>query len=80
MHKQMGPYKVVKKVGNLDYKLELPTNMHIHNIFHISLLQAYKENMIPGRVIPPMPPVKVEGEEEYEVEKILDLRLWQGKL
>ena len=35
-------------------------------------------NSIPGRVVPPPPPVEVEGEEEFEVEQILDAK-WFGR-
>ena len=30
------PYKVIRKVGEVAYELELPPNRKIHNIFHVS--------------------------------------------
>jgi len=38
------------------------------------------EDPLPGQVMPPPLPVIVEGEEEWEVEEILDSRRMQGRL
>jgi hypothetical protein len=43
----------------------------VHPVFHILLLEPYKES---GRVQPPPPPVEMEGALEYEVESILEHR------
>jgi hypothetical protein len=42
-------------------------------VFHVSLLEPYRES---GRVQPPPPPIEMEGALEYEVESILQHRLW----
>ena len=34
-----GPYKVVKKVGEVTYELELQEESKIHNVFHVSNLK-----------------------------------------
>ena len=75
--KRLGPFKVRRKVSDLDYELELPSSMAIHPVFHVSLLHPYQESQIKGRKGPPPPPVQVQGEEEYEVGEILDRRLWR---
>ena len=62
------------------YKLELPPQMRIHPVFHVSLLHPYCANTIPGRTQPPPPPIVIEGQEEYEVEEILDSRKRNGRL
>jgi len=51
-----------------------------HRTFLVSLLHATADNLIPGQVIPPPIPVIVEGEEEWEVEEILDSRRIRGRL
>ena len=33
--KQLGPFKVLEKVGELDYHLELPPALKVHNVFHV---------------------------------------------
>ncbi|XP_073298458.1 uncharacterized protein [Primulina huaijiensis] len=35
-----GPFKIIKRVGVVAYKLELPPTVKIHPIFHISVLKA----------------------------------------
>lgn len=69
-----GPYPVKRKVGNLAYELKLPKDVVLHPVFHVSLLLPHKESEIPGRHPPEPAPLEVEGEEEYEVEDVLESR------
>jgi hypothetical protein len=73
----MGPFKVLEVIGEgkLAFKLELPAQMRVHPVFHVSLLEPYRESVLPGRVQAPPFPVKVEGELEYEVARILDSKI-----
>ena len=54
--------------------------MKIHSVFHISLLEPYKESTILGGLQTPSPPTKINGEEEFEVFKILDSCINRKKL
>jgi hypothetical protein len=80
--KRLGPYKILDVVGEskMAFKLDLPSSMKIHPVFHASLLDPHRANTIPGRIQPPPPPVTVEDALEYEVQEILDSRVRNNKL
>ena len=73
-HRRLGPFPVVKKVGNSVYRLHLPPSMsRLHPIFNVIKLTLAPKDPIPGRrpCPPPLPEI-VNGEKEFIVEKILD--------
>ena len=36
-----GPFKILKRVDSLAYKLELPLNSQVHQVFHVSHLRKH---------------------------------------
>ena len=44
-----GPYEILRKIGEQSYELALPTHLHVHKVFHVSLLKTYVAN--PHRVL-----------------------------
>ena len=36
-----GPFEVLQRMGEQSYKLALPPHLHVHNVFHVSLLKKY---------------------------------------
>ena len=63
-----GPLRVTKAVGASTFELKLPSTMKIHPVFSVSLLFKFQgEHKPPG-------PIIVDGEAEYEVEKIVRQR------
>jgi hypothetical protein len=53
--------------------------MKIHPVFHVSLLSLEANDRLPGQQQLPPPPVEIEGEEDWEVEDILDSRKRRGR-
>ena len=59
------------------YRVKLPRTLRIHNVFYVSLLERYREDTIPGRRLKPPPPIITpDGDIEWEVNQILDSRLF----
>jgi hypothetical protein len=69
--RRLGPFEVTEKLSDRAYRLQLPENLKIHNVFYVGLLSKVKEDE--SRPILTEPgPLEVEGEEEYKVEEIVD--------
>jgi len=74
----VGPYKVKGIVSSNAIELELPDSTKIHPVVNVSRVQLYKSQVKGQKKIPPKPAI-IEGEEEFEVEKILNKRMVRGK-
>jgi hypothetical protein len=81
-HKRLGPWPVEARVGHGAYRITLPPSLRrLHPVFPIVKLTLAEPDPIPGRhPNPPPPPVLVGGEEEYEVEDILNSRVRYRRL
>ncbi len=74
-NKHTGPFLIVGKKGASAYTLKLPSTWKIHPTFNESLLTPYTPPAFPNQEQPPPPPPDlVDGEEQYEIEKVLDSR------
>ncbi|GAA6026234.1 hypothetical protein JCM8202_000461 [Rhodotorula sphaerocarpa] len=71
-----GPYEVVETFPTTStYRLALPPTDRAHPVFHASKLKLYKENdktQYPGREPARPEPIDVEGEQEWQIEAIVD--------
>lgn len=74
-----GPFPIIEQVGNT-YKLDLPPNMHIHDIFSLDKLQHTGMDPLPGQVAEPPEAITVNDDQEWEVEEILNSHLHHCKL
>jgi len=72
------PYKVKAIVLTNTIELELPSIVKIHPVVNISRVQRYTRQVEGQRKEPPQP-VIIEGEEEWEVEKIMNKRRVRGR-
>lgn len=79
--KWYGPFEVLKKVGASSYELKLPrTWKKVHPVFNESLLSPYIEPAFGVQHKPRAPPtILVDDVEEYEVEEILNSRVYRRK-
>jgi len=67
----VGPYKIKGIISSNAVELELPKTNKIHPIVNVSRVQLYKPQVEGQKKIPPKL-VITKGEEEFEVEKILN--------
>ena len=64
------PFTILEYRGQLAYMLEISILWKIHPVFHVRLLERYETSTRPAREQPPMTPEEIDGDLEWEVEKI----------
>ena len=72
--KYLGPFKVTEVLSPVTYRLDLPTGMKCHNVFHAGLLLEFKSD---GRAQPPPPALEFddgEGGQWFELDRVLSHR------
>ena len=72
--KRHGPFPIQRVLSPIDYQLTLPEQWKIHDVFHVDLLTPFREMEFHGPNYARLPPDLVGGEEQYEVEQVLDER------
>ena len=65
------PYKIKKVVSSNMVELELPTTIKIHPVVNVSRIRRYM-GQVEGQRKEQLAPVIIKGEEEWEVERILN--------
>jgi len=71
--KFVGPYKIKEIISSNAVKLELPSTVRIHPVINISRIRRYVKQ-VEGQKKEQPAPVIIKGEEEWEVERILNKR------
>src|SRR6266852_5190148 len=72
--KRYRPFKITKEISPVAYQIGLPASWNIHDVFHTSLLSPYHETKAHGKNFSRPPPDLIKGENEYEVERIVNHR------
>ena len=75
-------FKILKVVSPVALKLQLtPKEKGVHPVVSVSNTRRYTPNNIPERPNDPRPgPDVIDGNEEYEAERILNSKFWRGRL
>ena len=69
-----GPFTVLEKLTSA-YRLDLPPQMRVHPVFHVSQLKLYRKPKDTTRSYSKPDPIVIStGEEEFEVEEIINHR------
>ena len=73
-YRNLGPFKVLKRIGNYAYRLDLPPQLSsVHPVFNTALLRPVADDPLEGQVNPPRDPIVADdGETEWASENILD--------
>jgi len=74
----VGPYKIKGIISSNAIELDLPKSIKIHPVVNVSRVRLYT-SQVKGQKKIPLKPVIIEGEEKFEVEKILNKRVVRGK-
>ena len=69
-YKYLKPYKIIKRISENNYQLDLPPKVRIYPIFYISL---FKNAINVKPISTERNNVKI-NEKKYETEKVLDIR------
>jgi len=76
LEKYLGPFEVIGKPGTHLYLIKLPNHLcTIHSVFHILQIEPAPLSNIPNHVNPPLPPIEIDSNLEFEVAQILDFKL-----
>ena len=73
-HKKMGPFKIIKAVGTRAFKLELPPQMQVYPVYHVSLLEPYRISQDPTQHQIILEPEEIDGETNWVVRQVVDSR------
>jgi hypothetical protein len=81
--KWLGPYPIASIVSRSAVRLQLPNSMKVHPVFNVTMIRPHEPDPILNRQPAPTPPPIIAGppgEEEWEVERIDDVRRRYRKL
>jgi transposase InsO family protein len=66
----IGPLQVIDRVGSNAYRLQLPSEWRMHNVFNIEYLEPFKGSGEEDTEFPNA--LAIDDHDEYEIEEVLD--------
>ncbi|KAJ1034253.1 hypothetical protein NDA18_001117 [Ustilago nuda] len=73
-----GPYPVQEWVGRRAYRITLPSNLRVHDVFHVSMLEPARTSSLPQRAEQPTIPPLPDEDLDFEVKALIDKRVHDG--
>ena len=70
--RKISPFPIVSQPSAMSFTLRLPGTIRIHPVFHVSQLEPEHPNTFTNRDQPPPPPLIVDGQPEYLIERLID--------
>ncbi|SYW79684.1 uncharacterized protein UHO2_04327 [Ustilago hordei] len=67
-----GPYPVQERVGHRAYRITLPANLRVHDVFHVSMLKPARTSSLPQCAEQPTIPSLPDEDLNFEVEALID--------
>ncbi|SPC66388.1 related to Gag-pol polyprotein [Ustilago sp. UG-2017b] len=73
-----GPYPVQERVGRRAYRITLPANLRVHDVFHVSMLEPARTSSLAQQAEQPTIPSLPDEDLDFEVEALIDKRSHNG--
>ncbi|KAJ1602298.1 hypothetical protein NDA14_003948 [Ustilago hordei] len=73
-----GPYPVQEWVGHQAYRITLPANLRVHDVFHVSMLEPARTSSLPQHAEQPTIPSLPDEDLDFEVEALIDKHAHNG--
>ncbi|SOV07855.1 uncharacterized protein UDID_19598 [Ustilago sp. UG-2017a] len=73
-----GPYPVQERIGRRAYRITLPANLRVHDVFHVSMLEPARTSSLAQRAEQPTIPSLPDEDLDFEVEALIDKRSHHG--
>ncbi|KAJ1036990.1 hypothetical protein NDA10_000621 [Ustilago hordei] len=73
-----GPYPVQERVGRRAYRITLPANLRVHDVFHVSMLEPARTSSLPQCAEQPTIPSLPDEDLDFEIEALIDKRSHNG--
>ena len=73
-YKKMDPFHIEKVIRNRAFRLKLPLQMKVQLVYHIGLLERYKDSKDPTRIQTVLEVEEIDRELNWGVREIVDSR------